>query len=119
MLGTNLLLYYDAWQNRFLVCIMISVLEFFSTNMVLGLLVLDLACWKCGVAATATGGAMMMNPCFAPINFLILMLGCASWATHEFANDRLDVAAKAWDEKFEEGVLKVQCALAVWFQKSF
>ena len=32
MLGTNLLLYYDAWQNRFLVCIMISVLEFFSTT---------------------------------------------------------------------------------------
>ena len=45
------------------------------------------------------------------------MLGCASWATHEFANDRLDVAANAWDEK--EGVLKVQCALAVRFQKSF
>ena len=60
---------------------------------------------------------MMMNPCFAPINFHILMLGCASWATHELANDRPDVAAKAWDEK--EGVLKVQCALAVWFQKSF
>lgn len=119
MLGTNLLLYYDAWQNRFLVCIMISVVEFFSTNMVLGLLVLDLACWTLWCCCNSDRRRDVDEPLFCAINFLILMLDCASWATHEFANDRLDVAAKAWDEKFEEGVLKVQCALAVWFQKSF
>ena len=59
------------------------------------------------------------EPLFCAINFLILMLGCASRATHEFADDCLDVAAKAWDEKEEEGVLKVQCALEEWVQKSF
>ena len=46
------------------------------------------------------------------------MLGLTSWGAYEFANDRLDVASKSWDEK-DEGVLRVDSALAEWVQKNF
>merc|ERR1712136_706915 len=63
--STNLLLYYDAWLNSFIVC------------------------------------------------------SLTSWGAYEFANDRLDVASKSWDEKDEEGVLRVDSALTEWVQKNF
>ena len=84
-----------------------------------GLLVLDLACWTLWCCCNSDRRRGGDEPLFCAINFLILMLGCASRATHEFTNDCLDVAATAWDEKDEEGVLKVQCALEEWVQKSF
>ena len=96
VLGANVLLYYDSWLNSSLVCIIILIVEFFSTNMVLGLLVLDLACWTlwccCNSDRRRDDDDELM--CCA-LSFLILMLGCTSWATYEFANDRLDVTVNA------------------------
>ena len=61
----------------------------------------------------------VLEPTCCALSFLVTMLGLTSWGAYEFANDRLDVASKSWDEKDEEGVLKVQCALEEWVQKSF
>jgi len=117
--STNLLLYYDAWLNSFIVCIMTSVVGFFTTNVVIVLLVIDLLCCICECFCNKGRRDDDLEPTCCALSFLVTMLGLTSWGAYEFANDRLDVASKSWDEKDEEGVLRVDSALTEWVQKNF
>jgi len=118
-LRTNLLLYYDSWLNSFLVCLMISLVGFFTVPFVLTFLILDVlrfllrACpGNDDKKERDRDEEQNAGPCCA-LGFLVLILNATSWSAYKFANWRLKNMQQEFDK--EDGMAcDIACLKWIW-----